>query len=345
VCDAFRPAWWCRGPHLQTLWPYLFRRPAQVAYRRERVVLDDGDFLDLDWLGDPHQSASLVVILHGLEGDSGSVHIRATAKTLVSGGHCAVVMHFRGCSGEPNRLSRGYHSGETGDLASIIARLRDRHPATPMGVIGFSLGGNVLLKWLGEDRGDKSVYAAVAVSVPFALEIAARRLDRGLSRIYQYILLRAMRRALKEKFHDRPAPVDLTDLNRWRSFIEFDDKVTAPLHGFRDFKDYYERSSCLQFLNGIRTPTLLLHARDDPFMEPNVVPSPDQVSTSVRMNITETGGHVGFVEGALPGRARYWLDRRIPAYFDARLASLRKTVVRNPASIRSPVQIRSPAST
>lgn len=321
---AFRPAWWCLNPHLQTLWPYFFRRRSRISYRRERVELDDGDFLDLDWAGDPRRSVSLVLILHGLEGSSDSPAIRGMTGALVSGGHCVVVMHFRGCSGEPNRLARAYHSGDTGDVADIVERLRGRYPEMPVAVLGYSLGGNVLLKWLGQDDDPKPVYAAAAVSVPFELETASRRLDRGLSRIYQYFFLRDMRRSVARRFRHRPAPIDLTDLHRWRSFVDFDDKVTAPLHGFRDWKDYYDRSSCRQYLGGVRVPTLLVHARDDPFMEPGVIPNTNEVSAAVRMTITDRGGHVGFVEGAVPGHARYWLDRRVPDHFDQHLARHRR---------------------
>jgi len=312
--DAFRPAWWLRSGHLQTLWPTLFRRTPRVDVERERLELADGDFIDLDWAGPP--AAPVVVALHGLEGSSASPYARGLLAACLTRGWRAVVAHFRGCSGEPNRLERGYHSGDTADLARVIAHVSATAPEAPVAVVGYSLGGNVLLKWLGECPGTaRPVAAAVAVSVPFELDGVARRLERGASRLYQWHLLRAMRSRTLAKFRDRgAASIDLGRAARARTFREFDDAVTAPLHGFDGVDDYYGRSSSRQFLGGIVTPTLVVHALDDPFTTPQIVPAHGEVGAGVTLEITAGGGHVGFVEGSVPGLHRYWLEGRIPRF-------------------------------
>jgi hypothetical protein len=310
--DAFRPAWWLRSPHLQTIWPTLFRRAPALALRRERVELPDGDFLDLDW--GPTRPGPLVLVLHGLEGSSRSRYARGLLTAVAARGWCGVVMHFRGCSGEPNRLPRSYHSGETGDLAHVVARVRTRHPAWPIAVVGYSLGGNVLLKWLGETGADTGVSCAVAVSVPFDLGAAARRLERGVSRLYQWWLLRNLHRSVTRKVRSGVLPPAFERRAAAPDFWTFDDRVTAPLHGFASADEYYRRSSCRQYLGEVAVPTLVLQARDDPFLFPEAIPTPGEVSATVTLEVYPAGGHVGFVAGHWPWAAEYWLERRIPAF-------------------------------
>ena len=310
--SSFRPAWWLSSAHLQTAWQTLFRRPPAVRLRRERLHLPDGDFLDLDWT--LNEAAPVAVVLHGLEGSSRSPYARGTLDVLARHGWRAVLMHFRGCSGEPNRLDRGYHSGDTADLEHVVELLRAREPRAPLAAVGYSLGGNVLLKWLGERGARAPVCAAVAVSVPFMLGRVADRLEHGLSRAYQWWLLHSMRTGLRRKFARRPAPVDLTGLSAWRTFRSFDEHVTAPLHGFAGAEDYYRRASSRPFLRGIGVPTLILHARDDPFMDPDVIPASEELSATTTLELSERGGHVGFVAGASPWKPRYWLEERIPAF-------------------------------
>ena len=313
---GFRPAWWLPGPHLQTLWPTLARRPPRVAMTRERVELPDGDFIDIDWTGG---TGPTVLILHGLQGSSRSRHVRGLARALHRHGFRVAVMHFRGCSGEPNRLLRTYHSGETGDLDRIVRHLNAQDPAAPFAAVGFSLGGNVLLKWLAE-RGERAaVTAAVAVSVPFRLDRAADRLERGFSRIYRRHFIADLRRAIIRKFRRRPGPIDLDAMRRDWSFRGFDDRVTAVLHGFRDAAHYYEVASSGQYLRGVARPTLILHALDDPFMTRDIVPDREALSPSIRLEVSAGGGHVGFVEGHAPWSARYWLEDRICRFLTERL--------------------------
>ena len=313
----YRAPWWLKSAHLQTMFASLFRRRPRLALRRERIELDDGDFLDLDW--GPRTRGPVVLVLHGLEGSSDSPYARGMLEIAHAYGWRGVVMHFRGCSGEPNRLPRSYHSGDTRDLAQVVSHLRANGDAPALAGVGYSMGGNVLLKWLGERGAGAPLAAAVAVSVPYTLSLTADRLTQGLSRVYQRRLIGDLRAKLHRKFSERASPIDLERAHSSRNFWEFDDRVTAPLHGFEDVHDYYTRSSSRQYLRNIAVPTLMLHAEDDPFMTPDVLPSRGELSPSVLLEISAHGGHVGFVHGSLPWRPRYWLEERIPAFLETYL--------------------------
>jgi predicted alpha/beta-fold hydrolase len=308
----FRPAWWCRNPHVQTIFPNRLRPRPALALRRERVELPDGDFIDIDWTA--RDTGPIVLLLHGLQGSSRSHYARSLARSFDRAGWRTAVVHFRGCSGEPNRLARSYHSGETGDIAYLAGMLRERHPDVPFAAVGVSLGGNVLLKWLGETGAANPLSAAVAISVPFLLNRAADRLETGFARLYQWELLYSLRRALKIKRRRVDLPLTIGKLSRLKTMRDFDDHVTAPLHGFRDSAHYYTESSSRQYLRDIRVPTLLIQARDDPFMTPDVIPAPHELSASVRLEAYPHGGHVGFVGGTWPWRPFYWLEERVPAF-------------------------------
>lgn len=316
VASRFRPAWWLRNAHLQTLWPFLFRPPALPTPQRQRLETPDGDFIDLAWFGS--QDGPRVLLLHGLEGGIDSHYIRRTVHTLNSAGYRSCVLQFRGCSGEPNRLARSYHSGDSADLDFVLAQLAQAD-LSPFALVGFSLGGNVLLKWLGESTGThtsrRSIRCAMAVSVPFQLNDAANRMSRGPSRLYQNHLLGSLRAKCREKFRHHPSPtrVPLKQLN---SFRLFDDQITAPLHGFADVEDYYERASCGQYLPRIDTPTLILHALDDPFMFAHTPPDAHSLPACVQLELTRRGGHVGFVSGAVPWRTRNWFVERLLDWLD-----------------------------
>ncbi len=306
--SSFKPAWWLPGPHLQTLWPVLARRRPDFSSVNERIELPDGDFLDIVW--PDKQPGESVLVLHGLEGSIDSHYAGTLLQTLELHGFNPVFMHFRGCSGEPNRLPRGYHSGETGDLETIARLIAQRTNKPLSAAIGFSLGGNVLLKWLAEKSSDCRLKTAIAVSVPFRLEDCAARLERGLSRYYQNHLLKRMRQSYKARFSRIPSPLSV-DVDRLDSFKAFDDQVTAPLHGFAGVDDYYGRSSSRQYLKQIEIPTLILHAEDDPFMWAGTIPDANELSSSTTLELSTHGGHVGFVAGTLPWRPRYWLEERI----------------------------------
>ncbi|MBK7542192.1 MAG: hydrolase [Candidatus Competibacteraceae bacterium] len=312
---VFQPAWWLPGPHAQTLWPVLCRRRPRPPLRRERLELPDGDFLDLAWTAG--ERGPIVLVVHGLEGSSDSHYARGLLAAIDQRGWRGAFMHFRGCGGRPNRLARSYCAGDTADIAYVANALRQREPATALAGVGYSLGGNALLKWLGEARTDPPLRAAVAVSVPFLLDAAARRLGSGFSRLYQRHLLGALKRGYRAKFRRRSdGPVGLDQLNGLQDFYAFDDQVTAPLHGYAGVGDYYARASCRQYLRQIQVPTLILHARDDPFMTADAIPDATELSARVRLELTPGGGHVGFVGGCWPWRADYWLERRIPAFLE-----------------------------
>ena len=311
---TFRPAWWLPGPHLQTLWPALLRRRGRPVLERERIELPDGDFLDLDWNRAFSSEPPVVLLLHGLEGSSESHYAWGLLAAFERRGWSAALMHFRGCSGEPNRLERSYHSGETGDLAHVIEVLGSRFPGRTLFAAGVSLGGNVLLKWLGEVGAHAPLSGAVAVSVPLDLGKCADRIERGFSKVYRRHLVGELHRKIRLKFGAwKESPVDLAALPRWRTFREFDENVTAPLHGFNSAEDYYRQSSSGPFVARIRIPTLIVQAKNDPFLPGTAVP---RLTPSVRFESPAGGGHAGFVAGAVPGFPRYWLDERVPDYFD-----------------------------
>lgn len=308
VRSRFRPAWWCRNPHLQTLWP-LTDKPPHPDLTRERLELADGDFLDLDWT--TNGEGPVVIVLHGLEGSAHSHYARRIMHALPDHGFRGLLMHFRGRGGEPNRLPRAYHSGETGDLETLVKLLRRRQPHTPLLLIGYSLGGNVLLKWLGEQGRNTPVTAATAVSVPFVLADLADRMNHGLARLYQYHLVKSLHRSFTAKASIVDPHINIDDIRKLNTFWEFDDKVTAPIHGFADARDYYTKCSSRRFLKSIAVPTLVLHARDDPFMTPRVIPTETDLSPCVRFELSDRGGHVGFISGGSPATPDYWLEPRI----------------------------------
>lgn len=310
----FEPAWWLPGPHLPTLWSALARRRSPVSVRQERLELADGDFIDLCWVGS--SKGPIVVVLHGLEGSCRSKYAAAILEQIGRRDWGGVLMQFRGCSGEPNRRDRSYHSGDTGDLEFLLTTLTKRYPNRQIMAIGYSLGGNVLLKYLGQSTSDPKLVAAAAISVPFDLAAAANRLNRGLSKLYQHHLVRSLQEKVRAKFAERPAPVPLDGLEKWNDFWSFDNNVTAPLHGFANADEYYTRSSCRQYLRTITIPTLVIHAADDPFLSVNAIPESDELSATTELIVTTRGGHVGFVGGRNPFNPRYWIDDRLMAWFE-----------------------------
>lgn len=311
----FGPAPWLPGPHAQTLGGRLLRPRRSPAYRRERWTTPDDDFLDLDFAFDPDRRGDgrpLVLVLHGLEGCSDSGYVRTCCLRLLERELRPVALNFRSCSGEPNRRPRFYHSGETGDPAWVLSRLRQRWPSAPLGAVGFSLGGNALLKLLGE-RGPGAadlLDAAVAVSVPYRLAAGAGALEEGMGWLYTAYFLRSLRRSVRAKVRRRGHDFDLERLARTGTLRAFDDAFTAPVHGFEDAADYYRRSSAARWLEGIRVPTLVLQSRDDPFLPADALPEAElRRQPWVVAAVQDRGGHVGFVEGSAPWRADFWAER------------------------------------
>jgi predicted alpha/beta-fold hydrolase len=322
----FTPAWWVPGAHLQTLWGKLVRRPAEVPTRAERWETPDGDELEIRRLDAAHEGAPRLLILHGLEGTIRSHYLRGALAEARRRGWAADVLIFRGCNGAVPRARRMYHSGETTDLDLVIRRLVREHPDQPLLLAGFSLGGNVLLKWLGEQGDDAppQVRAAVAISTPFDLERGARHIQRGFARVYTRHFLRTLRIKALAKLAQDPGLFDAGRLAWARNLYEFDDAVTAPLHGFTDAHDYYSRSSSLAFLGRIRRSVLLLNAQDDPFLPREVLDDVMIVASSnacVTVEFPPHGGHVGFVGGRVPWRPLYFAERRLGDFLSAHVAS------------------------
>lgn len=325
VTSQFRPAFWLRGPHRQTLFAARCRPTPALTIDHESWHLPDGDVIDLAWLPDRAQppDTPVVVVLHGLTGSIDSSYARGLLRQVRARGWRGLLMHFRGAGPRPNRLPQGYHSGDTADIGRLLRRLREDYPSAPLFAAGYSLGGNVLLKYLGEQGDAAPLNAAVAVSVPFDLDRCATAINRGLSRAYQAHLLTHMRAEIRRKADIVARALTLPDLDTLRDFRAFDDAVTAPLNGFADAADYYARCSSRPFLRYIRVPTLILHAADDPFMHPDVVPQAGELAPCVRLELSAHGGHVGFVAGDRFSRPRYWLEDRIPRFFDTAGASVR----------------------
>jgi predicted alpha/beta-fold hydrolase len=321
--EAFKPAWWCPGSHFQTIWRRLWGEIPSVPLRRERWETPDHDFLDLDFL-DPQlpvkseKKGPMVLFLHGLEGSSRAKYILGMLQGAQSLGWKGVALNFRSCSGEINRQRRFYHSGETTDLDWVVRRLIDRYPGSPLFLVGFSLGGNVLLKWLGE-QGEKvpdAVRKGVAISVPFDLAVAARLIDRGFSRIYGQVFLKTLKKKALIKERQYPGLVDPERVRRISSFAEFDDQVTAPIHGFKDGLDYWTKSSSQHFLSEIRRPILLINAGNDPFLPSLYFPSRIIAQSKwLKAEFPASGGHAGFVQGRWPWSASYWTESKTKAFF------------------------------
>jgi len=310
----FRPSWYCRNRHLQTILPYLFPAPAHPPYQRQRLELADGDFLDLDRL-DANSAIARVILLHGLEGCSQSHYIRALAMQLWHIGFDVIVMNFRGCSGEPNRLPRRYHAADTGDLQTVLSHLTEHATGIPTGLAGFSLGGSIVLKWLAEHSEQQIVQAGAAISVPFDLAAAADYLNQGVNRIYQFKLLRQLKHNTLQKMRQIEMPFSQVTVCKCRNFRQFDRLVTAPLHGFRDENDYYQQASTRPLLHQITTPTLILHSRDDPFLPTIAIPRLDELSPAITMPEIHYGGHVGFLANCRPGQTQSRLPVHLAGYF------------------------------
>lgn len=285
-----------------------------------RLELADGDFIDVAVRG--RQNRPTLLMLHGLEGSIDSPYMRGLISAAEKKQWQIAVMHFRSCSGEPNRLLRSYHSGVSDDLGEAIKLLAEQNINVDF-IVGYSLGGNVLLKWLGEQADQVSVKAAVAVSVPLMLDICATEINKGFSKVYESALLRTLKLKTIEKikrFQSEKLPTE-KEISKLKSFWQFDDKVTAALNGFNGVDDYYNKASSRQFVKDIKVPTLIIQSTDDPFMNETVLPDLEQLPNQVILEKNQYGGHVGFVDGRWPWSAEYYLERRIPNYLASFLES------------------------
>jgi uncharacterized protein len=314
---------------MRTMWGRLVRRWRRpVETRAERWETPDGDFITIRRLERAARSPAdtpHLVLLHGLEGGAHSHYVPNFLAEAQGRGWSADLLLFRGCGGEPNLAPRFYHSGETTDLSYVIARLIDEDPGRPLVLAGVSLGGNVLLKWLGEVgiAAPPQVRAAAAMSVPFDLARGCRHISRGFSRLYERVFVESLREKALAKLSRYPELFDRARLHRARTLWDFDEAVTAPVHGFRDAQDYYERSSSIRYLQDIRVPTYLLSARDDPFLPEAVLTEVESIARSneyLTVEFVDRGGHVGFVSGTLPWRPHQWGEWRTVAYLEGVVA-------------------------
>jgi predicted alpha/beta-fold hydrolase len=314
----YRAPHWLPGGHAQTIWPIFLAKP-RVPFRRERVPTPDGDVWDFDWVDAEEQAADapLLVLFHGLEGNSDSHYARQVMAAVRSVGWRGVIPHFRGCGGEPNLLPRAYHSGDHEEIAAMLAAIRTRvGEAATVHAVGVSLGGSALLNWLGraEAGAARTLASAAAVSAPVDLTAAGFSIDRGLNRIYAWHFLATLRPKSREIARRFPDALDTRRLARAYTLVAFDDAVTAPLHGFADAADYYRRASSKPWLAKVAVPTLVLNARNDPFVPGASLPRATEASSHVLLEQPAEGGHVGFMTGPFPGRLD-WLPRRLLQFF------------------------------
>ena len=320
IKSSFTPPGWAKNRHLQTIWPRFIQARKKNRYTSERLNTPDGDFVDLAWSAAPAELKGTVVIFHGLEGSIRSHYANDLMAFLYRQGWQVVLMHFRGCSGVPNKTTRSYHSGDTNDAMFVLDYLRSKCTSQFMVGIGFSLGGNMMLKLLGENPSQRWLNAACVISAPLKLAECSDSINRGFSRVYQGYLLTSMRRTLLTKMtsidYSKDLQLTVAQVKAIQTFRQFDDRVTAPLHGFTDAVDYYEKCSSFYYLRAVKTPTLILHAKDDPFMNAKVIPEERDLSSSITIELSDQGGHVGFMQG-LPWKPVIWFHQRVADFLQA----------------------------
>ncbi|NVK23672.1 MAG: hydrolase [Gammaproteobacteria bacterium] len=323
----FKPAWWLTNRHLQTILPRVYPVSCDFYPFHHDFELSDGDFVEVTWSKNPanypNDKSPIVVVLHGLEGSFESFYAKRMMNTIYNQSWTSVLMHFRDCGNKRNRKLQSYHSGQTSDLTEFIDHLADTYPKRDIYAIGFSLGGNVLAKYLGE-RPESKLSGAVVISAPMELEECANTVDQGFSKVYQKYLVDKLKKSAQEKFdmlaqRDKNVQysVDPESISNVTKLKEFDELLTAPINGFASAHDYYKQSSCKPFLAKISTPTLILHAMDDPFMNEKVIPTEQEISSSVTVELSEKGGHVGFLSGRNPFKPEFWLETRSVTFFNS----------------------------
>ncbi len=316
---SFNPVFPVSNPHFQTIFPPFFTKVELPSLQDERFDLSDGDFVEIVWSKKPTRDdqKGIVILFHGLAGSARSAYIRRMIKRSSNLGFVSVVMNFRGCYNLPNNLPRSYHSGDTNDAREFIDYLTKSYPHMPLYAIGYSLGGNMLLKYLAQEGKSSKIKKAVAISAPMDLRASADRINSGLSKLYQWYLLRDLKRELLKKYKifdmKKLLAEDEEEIKKIRTFWEFDAIYTSKIHGFKDAFDYYAKSSSKHSLQTIHTPTLIINAKDDPFMSTKVIPRDDEISDSITLEVYKHGGHVGFVNGSI-FKPTFWLEDRIEEF-------------------------------
>ncbi len=324
--SKFKPAWWLTNAHFQTLAAKFFRRNQQLTTSNETLELPDGDFIDLAWTEKPAKDNNkpIVVMLHGLEGSKDSHYAKGMLAAVKARGWIAVLMHFRGCSGKPNRQASSYHSGDTRDVSYLTEHLSARYQQCIFSILGFSLGGNVLTQYLAQVPNNPYKAAAV-ICAPLDLASCSIRINQGFSRLYQKYLLQMLKDTALEKIgkkmidHIKPA-----QLAAIKTIADFDEKVTAPLNGFTSAEHYYQQTSGNQVIPNIKQPCLFVHSADDPFLNHQSSLPTQKLPEHLTFEVSEHGGHVGFIYGNNPFKPRYWLEKRVPDFLANYLAANKK---------------------
>ena len=318
IIRDFNPKGLLKNRHIQTLYATFFRKPLLKNIEVEKFTLSDGDFVESVWNNEtPKDATPIVTIFHGLAGSIHSPYIQGLMYELEKKGFASVVMHFRGCYQKENLRPRAYHSGDTGDAKEWIEYLQKKYPNSKLYTVGFSLGGNMMLKLLGEWGTSSPIASAVSISAPMQLNISADTIEKGFAKNYQEYLLKPLRATLIKKYQKfdmkKEIGIDTSMVAKIKTIREFDERYTAVIHGFKSANEYYQKCSAKQFLKDITTPTLIIHALDDPFMTPLVLPKKSAISTNIKLEVLENGGHVGFVNGSI-WKPTYWLDKRITSH-------------------------------
>lgn len=316
--SQFKPAWWLRNPHLQTIISKWFRRNVTVESIVETVELPDGDFIDVAWTERPTENDNrpIVVILHGLEGSIDSHYAKGMLNAVRNKGWIAVLMHFRACSGRPNRQASSYHSSDTRDIHYFSEQIRAQYPNHPLAILGFSLGGNVLAHYLAKHP-DNPYFAASIICAPLHLASCSEKIGRGVSKVYQKFLLDKLKRSAREKIKLHLLNhISLKQLKAFKTLREFDQLVTAPLNGFADVDDYYHQASSRDILENIKQPCLITHSCDDPMISHKNTIAINYLPDNICFEVSHYGGHVGYVHGYNPFRPKFWLEKRVPDFFE-----------------------------
>ena len=325
----YKPSLPFRLGHIQTLYPTLFRSTPKTSPQRQRIETEDGDFIDIDWHfhRQKHSGDKLAVVSHGLEGNSRKKYMLGMAAHLNSNGWDVICLNFRGCSGEMNRLPRLYHSGVTDDLHTVLTHGLDSGKYSHAALIGFSMGGNQTLKYLGEapEKVPEAVRKAAVFSVPVLLADSGKTMDHWTNRIYMEYFMRGLREKIRLKATMFPDLYDTEGLEKMKTFAPFDDKYTGPIHGFRDAADYYTKCSSKQFLKAISVPTLLVQAEDDPFLPSTCYPLDEaENNNNLFLEMPRYGGHVGFVNE--PRHSSFWMESRTASFLDMSVPEIEESV-------------------
>ena len=310
--QSFNPPWWLRNKHIQSLYASVINVRSTVDLKWEELALPDGDFVDIAWAGPAPVNAPVLILLHGLEGSVYSHYIQEMIALFIARDWRIAVMHFRSCSGRLNRLSLSYNAEYTGDFKEVVMTISQRFPQCPLFGMGFSLGGNILMRYLIQ-YADTPLLAAISVSMPFELDKSADY----LAPFYQRVLLRSLKRKVAAKIvSGMPMSVNLKSLKAISTLRQFDTLVTTPLYGYHSVDEYYHMASSRHLLKHVRRPSLIIHAMDDPFVPMNSIPTHQELSDHISMAMTQHGGHMGFITGGLPWKPSYWFTKQVTAFFD-----------------------------